>query len=159
MSVARIFDLSSPLSPIEFWDLILYALDMRDFEMRHIVTADEIDAFGHVNNMVYLKWFNMVASKHCEAVDYSGKLMWENGFGWIIKSHRIEYLIAIKPYENIVIKTRVESVRAASSVRSYSVVNEKGEISTKGETVWVWVNYKTGRPCRIPQEVLFKFGF
>ncbi len=132
---------------------------MRDYEIKHTVMADEIDAFAHVNNMVYLKWFNIVAMEHCAAVGYSGKLLWEKGFGWIIKSHRIEYIVPVRPYENIVIKTRVESVKAASSIRSYKVVNEKGELCANGETVWVWVNYKTGRPSRIPQEVLSKFGF
>ncbi len=132
---------------------------MREYSIRHTVTADEIDAFGHVNNVVYLKWFNWIASRHCDAAGYGGGQMWQNSFGWIIRSHKIDYLYPVKPYEEVEIKTRVENVKGASSLRSYEIINSQGKICAKGETLWVWVNYKTGIPCRIPAEVSALFGF
>lgn len=132
---------------------------MREYSLEHKVTADEIDAFGHVNNVVYLKWFNLIASKHCDQIGYGSAQMWQNGFGWIIRSHKIDYLFPIKPYEEVKIKTKVESIRGAASLRSYEVVNFHGRLCAKGETLWVWVDYKTGLPCRIPAQFASAFGF
>ncbi|GAB4029411.1 MAG: acyl-CoA thioesterase [Elusimicrobiota bacterium] len=132
---------------------------MKKFEFVHNVTPDEVDAFGHVNNVSYIRWFNFVAARHCQEVGHSGADMWKNGFGWIIKSHKIDYIVPVKPYEKLKIYTEVVSVKAASSLRKYSVLNERGEVCATGETLWVWVDYKTGKPARIPEEVAAKFGF
>jgi len=131
---------------------------MKSYSLDYIVKADDIDAFGHVNNVSYLRWFNNIAAEHCEFVGYGGKKMWEDGFGWIIKSHKIEYLIALKPYQRIKIITEIEWIKAASSLRKYKVLNEAGDICALGETLWVWVNYKTGKPCRTPEEIIRKFN-
>lgn len=132
---------------------------MNTYTMNLKVNPDEIDAFGHVNNVAYLRWFNAAASRHCEAVGYGGDLMWKNGFGWIIRSHAIEYLKPIKPYEEIKIITYVHEIKGAVSLRKYQVVDSLGNICAEGETRWVWVDYKSGRPCRVPKEVVSKFGF
>lgn len=132
----------------------------RVYELEHTVETDEIDFFGHVNNVVYLRWFVGAASAHCTAVGWPLKRMCkELGQGWIIRSHQLEYLIPVKPYQKVKISTWVESVKAASSERKYEVRDESGRVCAKGATVWVWIDYKTGRPIRIPKEMAESFGF
>ncbi|PIS46870.1 MAG: acyl-CoA thioesterase [Elusimicrobia bacterium CG08_land_8_20_14_0_20_51_18] len=135
-------------------------MDKKRYEIEHVVEPDEIDAFRHVNNVVYLKWFIRIAAEHCASAGWSVKKMCEElGQGWIIKSHQLEYLIPVKPYQKVKIVTWVEYVKAASSERRYEALDERGRVCAKGSTIWVWVDYRTGRPLRIPAEIAKSFGF
>jgi len=43
----------------------------RIYEYRHLVTAEEIDGLGHVNNVIYLKWLQDAAVAHSTANGWS----------------------------------------------------------------------------------------
>ena len=124
------------------------------FELRHKVLPEEIDGLGHVNNLVYLSWFMDAATGHTEACGMSGSLMFEAGEGWVVRRHEIDYLAQVRPEDSVVIRTWIETAEKASSVRRYEIVNAaSGKLVCQGLTMWVWINYKTGRPSRIPDNV------
>ncbi len=129
------------------------------FELRHKVAADEIDGLGHVNNLVYLGWFMDAATGHTAACGLSGEFMLEKGEGWVVRRHEIDYLAQVKPQDTVVVKTWIETAEKASSVRRYEIVNAAdGKLVCQGLTVWVWINYGTGRPARIPGKVYKAYG-
>jgi acyl-CoA thioester hydrolase len=48
----------------------------------------------------------------------------------------------------------VENIRRVRSLRKYEFTRKNdGKVLVKGETDWVFVDVKTGRPLAIPQEV------
>ncbi len=129
------------------------------FELRHKVVPDEIDGLGHVNNLVYLGWFMDAAAGHTEARGLSGSLMAAAGEGWVVRRHEIDYLAQVRPGDSVVIRTWIETAEKASSVRRYEIVNAAdGRLAARGLTVWVWINYGTGRPSRIPEKVYAAYG-
>jgi len=128
------------------------------FELRHKPSPQEIDGLGHVNNLVYLGWFMDAAAGHTEACGMSGSLMLEAGEGWVVRRHEIDYLAQVKPGDSVVIKTWIETAEKASSVRRYEIVSADGRLVCRGLTVWVWINYRTGRPARIPEKVYAAYG-
>lgn len=73
---------------------------------------------------------------------------------WVVRQHSIEYLQQAFAGEEIEIRTWVEGIRKVRSMRKYEFVRKNdGKILVKGETDWVFMDTKTGRPKAIPQEV------
>lgn len=129
------------------------------FEYEHPVKQEEIDGLNHVNNQVYLDWFMEAASRHSELAGWDIKRMLVMGEGWVVRRHEIDYLMPVPPGETVKIRTWVETAEKVSSERQYEIVRSSdGRMACCGKTVWVWVNYSTGRPARIPEAVIQDFS-
>lgn len=116
------------------------------------IPSDVIDENGHVNNVAYVQWMQDVAVEHYASI--GGIEAQGNGATWFVREHKIEYLLPAFAGEEIEIKTWVENVRRVRSLRKYEFVRKSdGRILVKGETDWVFVDAKTGRPLPIPKEV------
>jgi len=128
-----------------------------DFEQR--VAPEEIDGLGHVNNQVYLDWFMSAATRHSDLAGWPVDKMIAAGEGWVVRRHEIDYLIPVLPGDSIRMRTWVETAERASSARQYELVRASdGKIVCRGSTIWVWINFKTGRPSRIPEAVIRDFA-
>jgi len=116
-----------------------------------------IDENGHVNNVAYVQWMQDIAVEHYESI--GGIAAQGNDATWVIREHRIEYFLPAFAGEEIEIKTWVENVRRVRSLRKYEFVRKTdGKVLVKGETDWVFVDAKTGRPLAIPEEVTKVFN-
>jgi acyl-CoA thioester hydrolase len=117
------------------------------------IPADVIDENGHVNNVAYVQWMQDIAVEHYESIGGTNPMQLV-GATWVVREHRIEYLLPAFSGEEIEIKTWVENVRRVRSLRKYEFVRRSdGKILVKGETDWVFVDVKTGAPRAIPEEV------
>ncbi len=133
----------------------------KTFEYEHKVKPEEIDGLGHVNNQVYLDWLMEAASRHSAAAGWDIGRLLALGEGWVVRRHEIDYLLPVLPGDAVRLRTWVETAEKASSERRYEVVrlsDGRTEIGCRGLTVWVWINYRTGRPARIPPEVVKAFA-
>ncbi|OGR64218.1 MAG: hypothetical protein A2X31_13185 [Elusimicrobia bacterium GWB2_63_22] len=127
-------------------------------EYEHQVTPEEIDGLGHVNNQVYLDWLMEAATKHSALVGWDIMRLIAMGEGWVVRRHEIDYLLPVLPGETVQMRTWVETAERASSERHYEIFRKSdGKLVCQGRTMWVWVNYKTGRPSRIPQPLIKDF--
>jgi len=112
-----------------------------------------IDENGHVNNVAYVQWMQDIAIEHYEAIGGLNPMR-EAGAMWVIREHRIEYLLPAFAGEEIEIKTWVENVRRVRSLRKYEFIRKSdGRVLVRGETDWVFVDAKTGTLRAIPEEV------
>jgi acyl-CoA thioester hydrolase len=117
-----------------------------------IIPQSTIDENGHVNNVAYVQWMQDIAIEHYAAI--GGIEAQGSDATWVIREHRIEYFLPAFAGEEIEIKTRVENLRRVRSLRKYEFVRKSdGKILVQGETDWVFVDAKTGRPLPIPEDV------
>ncbi len=111
-----------------------------------------IDENGHVNNVMYVQWMQDIAVEHYASI--GGVAAQGENATWVVREHRIEYLLPAFENEEIEIKTWVENIRRVRSFRKYEFTRKSdGKVLVIGETDWVFVDTKTGRPLAIPQEV------
>ena len=111
-----------------------------------------IDENGHVNNVMYVQWMQDIAVEHYASI--GGVAAQGENATWVVREHRIEYLLPAFENEEMEIKTLVENIRRVRSLRRYEFVRKSdGKVLVIGETDWVFVDTKTGRPLAIPQEV------
>ncbi|HZM24472.1 MAG TPA: thioesterase family protein [Anaerolineales bacterium] len=112
-----------------------------------------IDENGHVNNVAYVQWMQDIAVEHYESIGGTNPMQLV-GATWVVREHKIEYLLPAFAGEVIEIRTWVENIRRVRSLRKYEFVRKSdAKIVVKGETDWVFVDVKTGTPRAIPQEV------
>jgi len=127
-------------------------------EFEHAVTPEEIDGLGHVNNQVYLDWLMDAATRHSKAVGWDISRLIALGEGWVVRRHEIDYLLPVLPGETVTMRTWVETAERASSERYYEIRrNSDKKMVCQGRTMWVWINYGSGRPSRIPEALIKDF--
>jgi len=116
------------------------------------IPKSAIDENGHVNNVVYVQWMQNIAVEHYSSI--GGVIAQGPDATWVVREHKIEYLLPAFAEEEIEIKTWVENVRRVRSLRKYEFVRKSdGKVLVRGETDWVFVDVKTGTPRAIPEEV------
>lgn len=124
----------------------------RIYSRTFTIPADAIDENGHANNVAYVQWMQDIAVEHYASIggiEAQGK-----DATWVVREHRIEYLLPAFAGEEIEIKTWVENIRRVRSLRKYEFVRKSdGRVLVRGETDWVFVHAKSGRPIPIPGHV------
>jgi len=129
------------------------------FEWKHKVAPGEIDGLGHVNNLVYIAWFLAASAGHTEACGMPAGPERAGNEGWVVRRHEIDYLAQVLPQDSVTVKTWIEKAEKATAIRRYEIVNAAtGRLVCAGLTVWVWINYDTGRPIRIPERIYAAYG-
>jgi len=122
-----------------------------------IIPQSAIDENGHVNNVAYVQWMQDIAVEHYSSI--GGVTAQGPNATWVVREHRIEYLLPAFEGEEIEIKTWVENIRRVRSLRKYEFVRKSdAKLLVKGETDWVYVDTKTGRPLPIPENVSSVFN-
>lgn len=122
------------------------------------VLPASVDENGHVNNVEYVKWMQDVAVMHSDSVGCTAATK-EIGATWVARSHRIEYLRPAFAGDRVVALTWVCNFRKVRSSRRYKFLRSTDDtVLAEGETDWVFVDTKTGRPRSVPESVssLFK---
>lgn len=123
-----------------------------------LIPNTAIDENGHVNNVTYVQWMQDIAVEHYEAIGGVNPMQLL-GATWVVREHKIEYLLPAFAGEEIEIRTWIEDVRRVRSLRKYEFVRKSdGKVLVNGETDWVFVDVKTGRPVAIPEEVFKVFS-
>lgn len=124
------------------------------YEHHHTIRNDEVDSLGHANNVCYVGWLQDAAVAHSTAQGWSGSRYREMGCGWVVRSHKIDYLQSAYEGDAIVVRTWVATMNKATSLRRYQIVRAADQtLLATAETLWAFVNYATGRPTRILREI------
>jgi acyl-CoA thioester hydrolase len=125
------------------------------FEYHHTVMDDEIDEQGHANNVVFVSWMQAAAIAHTKYLGWSSENYKKLGAGWVARSHTIDYLQPAFAGDKLIVRTWVASMKKVTSVRQYQIIRESdGQVLAKAETNWAFVDYETGKPKRIPAEII-----
>jgi acyl-CoA thioester hydrolase len=127
---------------------------------RHVyrVEAADIDAFGHANNVVWVRWVNDAASAHSCHVGLAPDALSALDAVWLVRRHTIDYLLPAFEGQEIECFTWPESVRGATSLRR-NVFQCDGRVLVRAETIWAFLQRSTGRPRRVPRQIMAAYGF
>lgn len=128
----------------------------RIFKLDLTVATDAIDEFGHVNNQRYIAWMQEVATAHSAANGWPIERYVKIGAVWVVRSHFIEYLRPAFAGDALEIYTWAASLALREVTRKYRF-RRAGQLLVQAETKWVYVDIKSGRPKRIPEELLASF--
>jgi acyl-CoA thioester hydrolase len=127
------------------------------FALEWVVASSDIDELGHASNLRYLAWVQEIAKCHSEHVGYDHERYVALGAVFVVRRHELDYLAPVFEGERIEINTRIASFKHVSCVRETEMIRE-GLPILRASTLWAFVSTKTGRPTRIPPELIEAFG-
>lgn len=129
------------------------------YEYTHLVTAEEIDGQGHVNNLVYLQWMQAAAVAHSSAQGWTPQRYEEEQVAWVVRSHFIEYLQPAYVGQEIAVRTWIADFKKITSRRKYQIVRPSDDtLLAIAETNWAFLGLRNRTPRRIPQAFIDSFG-
>jgi acyl-CoA thioester hydrolase len=129
------------------------------FALDLIVEADDVDALGHVSNIVYVRWLQDVATAHANAVAMTHAELLRIGAVFVVRKHEIEYLRPGFLGERITLRTHVSWWKGASCERVTSIERASDSaVLARAKTLWAFVNAQTGKPTRLPPEIVTAFA-
>jgi len=113
------------------------------------IRFSDMDAFGHVNNAIYLTYFEIARSNYWKEI-----VKWDwNEVGIILGRSEINYLKPIRVNDEIACYVRTTRIGNSSFDVMYVLVKitEAGEeICTTGKTVCISYNYGANKSVPIP---------
>jgi acyl-CoA thioester hydrolase len=113
------------------------------------VSARDIDAQGHVNNVAYVKWIQDVAVAHWLSVTTEET---REKYTWIVTRHEIDYKRQTFADEEVTATTWVGEPSRISWER-FTEITRGESLLVKARSVWCLIDRKTLKPTRITSEL------
>jgi acyl-CoA thioester hydrolase len=111
------------------------------------------DAFQHVNNTVYLRWFESARIVYSELIGLTD-LMKAEQIGPILASITCHYRLPITYPDMVLIGARVSRVGRTSLTMDHVILSESASlVAAEGTSTLVVYNYKDARPHPVPDPI------
>jgi len=129
------------------------------FQMRRQVIWQDIDSFQHVNNAVYLDYFNECGFQVSAAFHWPWQRMAEQGFAFVLRQARLQYLQPAVLGDELLLTTWVSEVHRATSARHFTLHRVCDSVLlAQAYALSAAVDLHTAKPLRLPQQMLVDFA-
>ena len=126
------------------------------FNLTVTVLPENIDEQDHVNNMVYLRWVQEIATAHWQAI---GPPEAQAAVNWVVLRHEIDYKSPAFLGNEIELRTWVGKATRLTFER-FTEIHRKNDskLLASARTLWCPIDSRTGRPVRVSDEVRSRFS-
>ena len=118
------------------------------------VAWGEMDAFQHVNNTQFFRYFETARVKYFENIkilDYMNNY----ALGPILASTEAKFLAPVKYPDTLSVGVRSMKLESGRIRHEYAIWSHAtSKLVAKGESLLVFFDYKVGRPCDIPKGLI-----
>ncbi|MFW2371952.1 MAG: acyl-CoA thioesterase [Gammaproteobacteria bacterium] len=126
------------------------------YEIEIEIRPSDIDQLGHVNNVVYLKWVQDVATAHWYA---SATDEQKASLLWVVTKHEIEYKRPAFVQDVVIASTWVGKANHRFFERHTELRRKSdGKLLAKATTLWAPVDMNTKKPVEVGQDVYEMFS-
>ena len=127
-------------------------------ELEIDVAWGDMDSFAHVNNVVYLRWFESARIRLFEATGVLARMETER-VGPILARTSCDYLQPVAYPDTVTVRTRCTRLGNSSFDMAYEVVSSAlGKVCATGDAVIVMVDYNTGRSAQLGEALRAKLA-
>jgi acyl-CoA thioester hydrolase len=125
---------------------------LRAFEPR----PDDFDELGHVNNAVYLRWAQDIATLHWRS---AASAALQRRWLWVVLRHEIDYRDPILPGDRVEARTWLGAADGARYDRFVDLRKPgAARASAAVKSTWVMIDAATRKPKRVGPEIFEAFG-
>jgi acyl-CoA thioester hydrolase len=126
------------------------------FELAIHVEKEDIDALGHVNNVVYVRWVQDAAVAHWRSAATAEQ---QADLVWVVLRHEIDYKHAARLGDEIVARTWVGTASKLSFERHTEILRKSdGRLLAQARTLWCPIDVRSGRPKNVGPDVRERFS-
>jgi acyl-CoA thioester hydrolase len=116
------------------------------------VGQEDTDAYGHVNNAVYLTWLDRTAWSHSAALGAPLEHCLALRRGMAAQRIEIDYLHAAYAGDQLQVATWIVSADARlRAERRFQIVRREGVTLARARVDYVCINLDSGRAVRMPE--------
>ena len=114
----------------------------------------DMDSFGHVNNVRYLRWFESARIAWFEAAGVLARMESE-GVGPILARSTIDYRIALEYPDRVKVSTTLLKLGTTSFTMGMRLTSQarQGAVAAEGENVIVMMDYRAQKKIPIWPEL------
>jgi len=117
------------------------------------VVWGEMDAFGHVNNMIYFRYFENARIAYFEKIDLIN-FMNETGIGPILASTQCKFRLPLTYPDRVSTGAKIVKLEDDSLTMAYYVVSHKHQkIAAQGDGIIVSYDYRGNKKVPLPAEI------
>ena len=116
------------------------------------VAWGEQDAFGHLNNVVYFRYFENVRMHYLDRIGVLRSHQ-ELGLGVILASTTCDFKRPVEWPARLTVRCGCTAVGNTSFTMAYEITDEHGAIVATGTSVQVMYDYRAGAKVRVPDAV------
>lgn len=126
------------------------------FVQRFPVAAGDIDELGHVNNIVYLRYAQDIATAHWRARAAPEDV---RAFVWVVARHEVDYRAPLELGDQVEVRTWVDDAPRGATWARFIEVAKQGQDKPAAQikSTWVLLDASTRRPRRVTQEMAAPF--
>ncbi len=129
------------------------------YSLQRAVEWRDLDFSRLVNGAAYMYFLENISWRAGEVMGWPMSRMMAMGQGFVARRYRILYLHPARLGDTLRVATWASRPRRATGMRHYTIHHvETGRLLVRAQVLWVWVNFKTGLPQRIPQALLDDFA-
>ena len=104
---------------------------------------------------MWVQWVQQAATAHWDAAADQAH---RDSYFWVVTRHEIDYLRPAFEGDRVTARTWIgEGPRGARCDRHVEFAGNDGRICVRARTSWAIVDRSTGRPVRVPAEVIAPF--
>ncbi|HZK83140.1 MAG TPA: acyl-CoA thioesterase [Desulfosporosinus sp.] len=126
-------------------------LELADFpvKVKMSLAWGEMDAYGHINNIYYLRYFEAARIQYFQETGLMDSKS-ETGLGPILAQTTCKYHKPLTYPDQIVIGAKVKSISKSSFVMEHLIVSERLGVVASGEGIIVMYDYNTSQKTKLP---------
>ena len=125
------------------------------FAMTFTARATDIDELGHVNNTVWVRWVQEIATAHWRAAAAPEHV---DRFVWVVTRHEIDYRGNVGEGARVEGVTYIPGVpKGARFDRCVDFTDQAGKLLVAVRSTWAMLDKASGRLVRIRPEVAAPF--
>lgn len=122
------------------------------------VAWGEMDAYAHVNNAVYFRYFENARIGYFDAIGYTG-LMHSHGHGPILAQTSCRFRAPLRYPDRIAVGARVRSIGADRFEMEYALASTQlGLVAAEGSGLIVAYDYRAAARMPLPESIRTRIG-
>ena len=124
------------------------------YEFKSHVRYSEVGEDGKLTYANIINYFQDCSTFQSELIGNSMEEMKKRKRAWIMAYWKIEFFRRPELGEEITTQTWPHSFRGFQGGRNYQMLDAKGEVLARADSLWIYLDTETGHPVRVDQEVI-----
>lgn len=117
------------------------------------VAWGEMDAFGHVNNVIYVRYFESARADY-----FTTMQIWDSPNrpmegGPVLTHLDMDYRKQVVFPEDLDVTLEVSALSSRGMEIVTSMWNSEGQCVLTGRADFIWIDFRTGKPSPLPQKI------
>ena len=129
---------------------------MYQFDSR--IRYSEVDKECNLTLTAMMNYFQDCSVAHSESLDRGVRYLSENHMAWVLSSWQICCDNMPRLFDEVTVSTWAYDMKAFYGYRNFTMDRKNGERLAYANSVWVLVDTLTGRPIKVPEDIIDEYG-